>query len=95
MKKTDTIKIYCYAQHCSSRNGGIVPVREIETWMDENPELVESGYFCDDWNLVAEGTREEIKADLEKQIATLEAGPFNSNIAFDLRQLRNALGAVS
>ena len=96
MNTQESIKIFCYAQHWSSRNGGIVPVREVENWFDENPEKEEeAGEFCDDWNLVAEGTREEIKADLESQIANLELAKFNSNVAFDLRQLRNALEVVS
>lgn len=95
MKNQETIKIYCYSQHCSSRNGGIVPVREIENWFGENPEAEERGDFCDDWNLVAEGTREEIHADLESQIAKLESAKFNPNVAFDLRQLRNAIDVVS
>lgn len=95
MKTQETIQIYCYAQHCSSRNGGIVPVREIENWFGENPEAEERGDFCDDWDLVAEGTREEIKADLESRISKLKTKKYNSNIAFDLRQLRNAIDVVS
>ena len=51
MTTQEKIKVYCYAQHCSSRNGGIVPVSEIEAWEGENPEKVEAGEHCDDWDL--------------------------------------------
>lgn len=95
MKTEETIKIYCYSQHCSSRTGGIVPAREIEAWEGENPEMAEAGYFCDDWDLVAEGTRDEIRAELASRISVMKLGRVrDSNDMFALRQLRIALSVV-
>lgn len=86
MKTEESIKIHCYAQHCPGRNGGIVPVSEIE---DRNGE-------SDDWDLIAEGTRDEIKSALTKRVASLELGRrLNSNDLFAFRQLRNALSVVN
>lgn len=85
MKTEESIKIYCYAQHCPSRNGGIVPVREIESQDGES----------NDWDLIAEGTRDEILAELTTRVAVMEAGRVrDSNDMFALRQLRNALAVV-
>lgn len=95
MKTQETIKIFCYAQHCSSCDGGIVPVSVLEDWFGENDGAEEAGDYCDDWNLIAEGTREEIKAYIEERIASLKNAKFDSNIAFRLRQHRAALEVVS
>lgn len=85
MKDEETIKIYCYAQHCPSRNGGVVSERAIESHDGDS----------DDWDLVAEGTREEIRKDLTTRISALKSGRIrNSNDLFALRQLCNALSVA-
>jgi len=89
MATQEKIKVYCYAQHCPSRNGGIVPASEIEAWEGENPEK------CDDWDLVAEGTEEEIVIAVRANLGVVnKASPKHSNIMFYRRQLRNALAML-
>lgn len=87
------MKVFCYAQHCSSRNGEIVPVSVIEQWAGENPERWEDGDYCDDWNLICDGSEDEIVDYCRAAIDVgLSAKPYNSNHAFAVRQLRNVLG---
>jgi len=85
----NTFKVYCYAQHCASRNGGIVGQNEIDVWKEENPERVANGQHSDDWDLIAEGTEEEIVRDIREMLAENTAA--DSNAAFRRRQCRNVL----
>lgn len=88
----NSLKFYCYAQHCPSRNGQIVPESEIRQWFDENPGKEEAGELCDDWNLIAEGSEQEI-VDHCRDMIRRETGA-DSNAAFSRRQYRNVLDAL-
>lgn len=88
----NSLKFYCYAQHCPSRNGQIVPESEIRQWFDEHPGKERNGELCDDWNLIAEGTEEEIVTHCRDMIRATTGT--DSNAAFSRRQYRNVLDAL-
>ncbi len=87
----NSLKFYCYAQHCPSRNGQIVPESEIRQWFDEHSGEEESGGLCDDWNLIAEGSEQEIVDHCRDMIRGTTGN--DSNAAFYRRQYRNVLQA--
>lgn len=74
------MKVYCYAQH-TSHNGAIVTQTQLDQYdnPDENP----------DWDLIAEGTEEEIVRDMRERLVSDAA--LDSNAAFRRRQCRNVL----
>lgn len=83
------MKVFCYGQQCSGRNGGVVPESEIQQWFDEHPDAPEGEDYCDDWDLVASGAEDEIVSQCREIIRTTTAA--DSNAAFRRRQCRNVL----
>lgn len=81
MTTQEKIKVFCYARH-TGRNGAIVPMSQLDQWdsPEENP----------DWDIVAEGTEEEIVQHCRELLWAGYLG-WTPAAEFDRRQLRAVL----